>query len=149
MWRRTVQGENIPSSQKILLDGDGADHARVIVLNSCARLYTHTHTHAHIISPHPFFLFLYKVKVVPGSMGYTVHGILQARILKWVAFHFSRGSFQPRRQTQVSCIAGGSFPSCGGWAYEHASQCWPWWLPLCSGKTELTSAYCVPHAGGV
>ena len=27
---------------------------------------------------------------------YTVHGILQARILKWVAFPFSRGSFQPR-----------------------------------------------------
>ena len=34
MWRRTVQGENILSSQKILLDGDGADHARVIVLNT-------------------------------------------------------------------------------------------------------------------
>ena len=40
-------------------------------------------------------------------MGYTVHGILQARILEWVAFPFSRGSSQPRDQTQVSCIAGG------------------------------------------
>ena len=29
-------------------------------------------------------------------MGYTVHGILQARILEWVAFPFSRGSSQPR-----------------------------------------------------
>ena len=29
-------------------------------------------------------------------MDYTVHGILQARILKWVAFPFSRGSSQPR-----------------------------------------------------
>ena len=29
-------------------------------------------------------------------MDYTVHGILQARILEWVAFPFSRGSFQPR-----------------------------------------------------
>ena len=37
---------------------------------------------------------------------YTVHGILQARILVWVAFLFSRGSSQPRDQTQVSCIAG-------------------------------------------
>ena len=33
---------------------------------------------------------------------YTVHGILQARILEWVAFPFSRGSSQPRAQTQVS-----------------------------------------------
>ena len=28
-------------------------------------------------------------------MGYTVHGILWARILQWVAFSFSRASFQP------------------------------------------------------
>ena len=40
-------------------------------------------------------------------MGYTVHGILQARILEWAAFPFSRESSQPRDQTQVSCIAGG------------------------------------------
>ena len=33
---------------------------------------------------------------------YTVYGILQARVLEWVAFHFSRGSSQPRDQTQVS-----------------------------------------------
>ena len=37
---------------------------------------------------------------------WTVHGILQARILEWVAFPFSRGSSQPRDWTQVSCIAG-------------------------------------------
>ena len=29
-------------------------------------------------------------------MEYTVHGVLQARILEWVAFPFSRGSSQPR-----------------------------------------------------
>ena len=40
-------------------------------------------------------------------MDYTVHGILWARILEWVAFPFSRGSSQPRDQTQVSRIAGG------------------------------------------
>ena len=40
---------------------------------------------------------------------YTVHGILQARILEWVAFPFSRGSSQPRDPTQVTCIAGGFF----------------------------------------
>ena len=44
-------------------------------------------------------------------MDFTVHGILQARILEWVAFPFSRGSSQPRDGTQVSRIAGGSFTS--------------------------------------
>ena len=32
----------------------------------------------------------------------SVHGILQARLLEWVAFPFSRGSSQPRDRTQVS-----------------------------------------------
>ena len=36
---------------------------------------------------------------------YTAHGILQARMLDWVAFPFTRGSSQPRDQTQVSHIA--------------------------------------------
>ena len=38
-------------------------------------------------------------------LGSSVHGILQARILEWVAMPFSRGSSQPRNQTQVSCIS--------------------------------------------
>ena len=42
-------------------------------------------------------------------MDYTVHGILQARILEWVALSFSRGSSQPRNRTGISCIAGGFF----------------------------------------
>ena len=42
----------------------------------------------------------------PGS---SVHGILQARILEWVAVCFSRGSSQPRDQTCVSCTAGRFF----------------------------------------
>ena len=40
-----------------------------------------------------------------------VHGILQARILEWVAFPFSRGSSQPRDWSQVSPIAGDSLPA--------------------------------------
>ena len=36
---------------------------------------------------------------------------LQARILEWVAFPFSRGSSQPRDQSQVSCTAGRFFTS--------------------------------------
>ena len=42
----------------------------------------------------------------PGS---SIHGILQVRILEWVATPFSRRSSQSREQTQVSCIAGGFF----------------------------------------
>ena len=42
----------------------------------------------------------------PGS---SVHGILQARIVDWVTISFSRGSSQPRDQTQVSCTAGRHF----------------------------------------
>ena len=45
-------------------------------------------------------------------MDYTVHGILQARILQWVAVPSSRGPFQPRDRTQVSHTAGGFFTSC-------------------------------------
>jgi len=44
-------------------------------------------------------------------MDYTVHGILQARILECIAFPFSRGSSQPRDWTQVSHITGRFFTS--------------------------------------
>ena len=58
---------------------------------------------------------------------YTVHGIPQARILEWVVFPFSRGSSQPRDWTQVSCIAGGFFPS---WATGEAHKAINW--AMCS-----------------
>ena len=45
------------------------------------------------------------------------HELLQARILEWVAFPFSRGSSQPRDWTQVSCTAGGFFTN---WAISKA-----------------------------
>ena len=41
--------------------------------------------------------------------GFSVHGVLQARTLLWVAIALSRGSSQPRDRTQVSCIAGRFF----------------------------------------
>ena len=46
-----------------------------------------------------------------NSLDCTAHGILQARILKWVVFPFSRGSSQPSDRTQVSHIAGRFFTS--------------------------------------
>ena len=53
-----------------------------------------------------------KVKVAQSCptlcdlIDFAVHGILQAGILEWVAFPFSRGSSQHRDQTQISCITG-------------------------------------------
>ena len=54
-----------------------------------------------------------------NPMDYTVHGILQARILEWVAFPFSRGSSQPKDRIQVSFIAGRFIPS---WATREAQE---------------------------
>ena len=52
----------------------------------------------------------------PGS---SIHGILQARILEWVAMLFSRGSSQPRNQIQVSRIVGAFFTV---WASREAQD---------------------------
>ena len=43
--------------------------------------------------------------VWPSPPGFSVHGILQAGILEWVALPSSRASSQPRDQTRVSCIS--------------------------------------------
>ena len=65
----------------------------------------------------PPILWKWKVKVTRlcltlcNPMDYTVHGILQARILEGVAVPFSSGSSWPRIRTGVSCIAGGFFTS--------------------------------------
>ena len=52
-------------------------------------------------------------------MDYTFHGILQPRILEWVALSFSRGTSQPRDRTQVFRIGGGFFTS---WATREAQS---------------------------
>ena len=62
----------------------------------------------------------------------SVHGILQARILEWVAIPFSRGSFQPRDRTQVSCIAGRFFTV---WSNREA----PDWKGVLKGYYKLYS----------
>ena len=46
-----------------------------------------------------------------SSPGSSVPGLLQARMLKWVAISFSRGSFQARDKTPVSALQVDSFPS--------------------------------------
>ena len=64
-------------------------------------------------------------------MDYIVHGILQATVLEWVAIPFSRGSSQPRDQTQVSLIAGKFFTS---WATREALQLYFSIIPHKAGK---------------
>ena len=54
-------------------------------------------------------------------MDYTVHGILQVRILEWVAIPSSRESSQPRDPTQVSHTAGRFFTI---WAIREAQEDW-------------------------
>ena len=68
-------------------------------------------------------LFILNCQEVPSqcSMDYRVHGVLQARILEWVAFPFSRGSSQPVDRTQVSCITSRLFTS---WASREAQEEW-------------------------
>ena len=58
---------------------------------------------------------------------YRVHGILQARILEWVAYPFSSRSSWPGNRTEVSCIAGRFFTN---WAIREAK------LPLKSSENE-------------
>ena len=71
------------------------------------------------LTHHQCSITMYRMKVkaiqpcpnICSTMDYTVRGILQARMLEWVAFPFSRGTSQPRDQTQVPHIAGRFFTS--------------------------------------
>ena len=69
----------------------------------------------------------------PGS---SVHGILQARILGWVAIPFSGGSSQPGDWTPVSCIAG---RLCTIWATRSTFQMWDYIFL----RTTLSSVACI------
>ena len=87
---------------------------QVILIRPCSSLQSWKLT--FYISRIQHLMWKVKVKVAElcPSLCYPmdlVHGTLQARILEWVAFPFSRGSSQPRDQTQGSPIAGGFFTS--------------------------------------
>ena len=69
---------------------------------------------------------------------YTVHEIAEARILEQAVFPFSRGSSQPRDQTQVPCTAGGFFTS---WATREARLTYMWVSILVISKYLLDCPY--------
>ena len=79
-----------------------------------------------------------------NPMDSTVHGILQARILEWVAFPFSRVSSKPRGQTQVSHVAGGFFTS---WVWLISilyPVIWTWKSELSVWNNYSNSIPCFP-----
>ena len=90
-----------------------------------------------------------KVKVTQscptlcGPMDYTVQGTLQARILEWVAFPFTRGYSRPRNRTRVSCIAGRFFTN---WAMRQALALGKTWSnsnPVPSHDSYSHQAFCL------
>ena len=84
---------------------------------ACAHTHTHTHTH------YPYWVRCCSTEKWKWSQscptlcnpvncslpGFSIHGIFQAKVLKWVAISFSSGSSQPRDRTQVSHIVGRHF----------------------------------------
>ena len=77
-------------------------------------LLQHCNSKAPILQYSAFFMVQLSHPYMPTGKNHSppgspVHEILQARIVEWVAIPFSRGSFWPRDQTQVSCIAGTFF----------------------------------------
>ena len=66
------------------------------------------HIYLHVCSVTQSCLTLATYHMDCSLPGFSVHGIIQARILEWVAISFSRGSSQPRGRTYIS------FSSCIG-----------------------------------
>ena len=69
--------------------------------------HTHTHTHTRYVV---VVLVMKSCLTLCHYMDYSppfssVHGIIQARILEWVAISFSRGSSWPREQTHISSVS--------------------------------------------
>ena len=85
--------------------------------------------------------------------GPSVQGIFQARRLEWVAFHFSRGSSQPRDQTRVPALQADSLPSepLENWLY--LVICHPGSLQeglgVPAGSLQLPSLYRLPQRKAV
>ena len=67
-----------------------------------------------------------------STLGSSVHGISQARILEWIAISFSRGSCQPRDQSHISCIS----CTAGGFLTDWATR---------EAKTPYSNVNCSHH----
>ena len=83
-----------------------------------------------------------------NPMGYTVHGILQARILEWVAFPYSTGLSQPRDQTQVSHIAGRLY-QLSHKVFRVAPKSWSICYTVPRRRHTIEDIYCFEDSNGV
>ena len=73
--------------------------------NWCIYTHTHTHTYTHTHTHTNWYCPTLCDRMDCSPLGSSVHGILQSRILEWVAISFSRGSSQQRDQTHVSYVS--------------------------------------------
>ena len=74
-------------------------------INSLDTNILNTREGVYVLSHHHFRLFVTPWTVLHHAPGSSVHGILQARTLEWVAFSFSRGSFGPRDRIWAPTLA--------------------------------------------
>ena len=127
-WRLSNRNYPLLRKDKDLAEMETQWYMKVLVAQSCLTLYD------------PMDCSL------PGS---SVHGVLQARILEWVAIPFSRGSSWPRDRTWVSCTASRVFTN---WATKEAHryyQCtgntgeikWKWTLSVMSDPLQPHGLY--------
>ena len=105
-WRRKWQ----PSP--VFLPGES--HGQTSLVTEQSDVTEHIHKITFIYPAISTYMHAQSCQTLCDSMdcsppGSSVPGIFQAKILDWVAIPFSRGSSQPRGQTQVSCAAGWFF----------------------------------------
>ena len=85
--------------------------------------HTHTHTSLCVFAYLSSRVWLFVTLWIVAHQAPLPMGILQARILEWVAMSSSRGSSWPKNRTHVSCvsyIAGGFFIQ---WPITHMNRC--------------------------
>ena len=122
MWPgRTWSGNGVGTSQRLLTERSSpllGSQAGQVCLQRGSDIWGVGDPESSITQTRKcIYSYFLKVKVAQlcptlcDPMDSTVHGILQARTLEWIAFPSSRESSQPRGRTRVSRIAGGFFTS--------------------------------------
>ena len=111
MWKKKLVSQIVSN---IVLCNIQTDMSFGLSVNSIGKIISWSYSCVHVVLCHfgnvQLFVTVWTVYSLPGS---SVHGILQARILEWVAMLSSRGSSWPRDLTHIPwgyCIAGRFLP---------------------------------------
>ena len=123
-WERKGLGSALPSAEGRYLQLSGTNSnacrqlgQRKMRMSLCVCVWTLNKIYTLVINTvlcYALLLGHVQLSVTPWTAAGQAPlsmGILQARILEWVAMSSSRGSYWPRNWTRVSCIAGGFFTS--------------------------------------